>query len=89
MTDPISNRSDPAKPVALVPYAAYLTISAGGLGTDISRHIRKAVPEVTNARGPVGSVRGVPALYFRKQARPLSFDVLVLVHQHTPHVRSS
>ena len=89
MTDPIFNRSDPAKPVALVPYAAYLTISAGGLGTDISRHIRKAVPEVTNARGPVGSVRGVPALYFRKQARPIPVDILVLVQQHTPQVSSS
>ena len=60
--------SDPAKPVALVSYGQYLTINAGGLGTNVSRRIRKALPEVTHTRGAEGNeVCGVPALYFRKQ----------------------
>ena len=59
--------TDTKKPIALVPFASYLTINAGGLGTDISHHIRSALPEVTNARGPTGKVCGTPALYFRKQ----------------------
>jgi hypothetical protein len=59
---------DPTKPVAFVPYSRYLTINAGGLGTNISRNIRKALPEVTHARGAEGNdVCGTPALYFRKQ----------------------
>jgi hypothetical protein len=59
---------DPAKPVAFVPYSHYLTINAGGLGTNISRNIRAALPEVTHARGAEGNdVCGTPALYFRKQ----------------------
>ena len=59
--------SDPKKPVALVPYASYLTIQAAGLGCDIARQIRGAHPEVTNARAAWGTVRGTPALYFSKQ----------------------
>jgi len=60
--------ADPTKPVAMVPYGDYVTFDAGGLGTDISERIRAELPEVTNARGPCGTVNGVPALYFRKQA---------------------
>jgi len=50
-----------------VPYSQYLTIQAGGLGCDISRSIRSALPEVTNARGEWNSVLGTPALYISKQ----------------------
>jgi hypothetical protein len=50
-----------------VSYHKYLTINAGGAGTDISRRIRSALPEVTNARGAEGEVCGVSSLYFRKQ----------------------
>jgi len=59
--------SDAEKPITMIPYARYLTINAGGLGTDVSRHIRTSLPEVTNARGPVGEVCGTKCLYFRKQ----------------------
>ena len=59
--------SEPAKPIALVPYASYLTINAGGMGTDVSRRIRDELPEVTNARGAIGEVCGKRALYYRKQ----------------------
>ena len=59
--------SDPKKPIALVPYGSYLTINAGGLGTNVSERIRSVLPEVTNARGPDGIVNGMPAMYYRKQ----------------------
>ena len=59
--------SDPKKPIALVPYGSYLTINAGGLGTNVSERIRKKLPEVTNARGPEGKVKGQRTMYFRKQ----------------------
>ena len=60
--------TDPAKPVALVAYSHFLTFSAGGLGTNVSRRIRSALPEVTNSRGAEGNeVCGVPCLYLRKQ----------------------
>mmetsp|Transcript_16760 Transcript_16760/g.29371 ORF Transcript_16760/g.29371 Transcript_16760/m.29371 type:complete len:359 (-) Transcript_16760:77-1153(-) len=59
--------TDPCKPVARISYGKYLTINAGGVGTDISQRIRKALPEVTNARGPEGLASGKKTLYFRKQ----------------------
>jgi len=59
--------SDPKKPVALVAYGKYLTINAGGCGTDVSGRIRRELPEVTNARGADNTVLGTPCLYIRKQ----------------------
>jgi len=60
--------SEATKPVAHVSYHHYLTINAGGLGTNVSRRIRAVLPEVTNARGAEGSeVCGVPCVYVRKQ----------------------
>ena len=77
--------SEPTKPVALVAYDKFLTFSAGGLGTNISRRIREQLPEVTNARGSEGNeVCGVPCLYLRKQVDD-AFDDAIESSARTLH----
>ncbi len=71
--------NDPNKAIARVPYGEYLTIQAGGIGTNISSRIRDSIPGISNrldsstslakSRWVNTNINGkvIPVLYFSKQ----------------------
>ena len=80
-TFPLNNQSwgDKNKPITLVPFGEYLTLQAGGKGTEISRRIIEKVPGVTNRTNPnseftsshwgeiIVKEKMIPTLYISKQ----------------------
>jgi hypothetical protein len=61
--------SDPKKPIALVPYSEYLTLTSNGAGSDIHRTIRDAFPGLTgkSSQRTTEEVCGAKTLFLRKQ----------------------